>query len=184
MKKIAVAVSAIVALLLVSGATAVLAHQGGGGSHKAFQTCGSYTVGETLPVSTLTGHYYNASNNVLLGTANGTFTFDVSQIYAKGCVLTIASGGTLLLNKTSYTITGGTVLLAQSGVIGSWWSRGNGPFSGNGLGTTSSGSFLFAISGLRGNSTKASASSIQLDLKSGTSEFLIKLSHWQTFRRR
>ena len=167
MKKSAIAVSAVVALLLVSGAAVVVAHHGWFNDRQDRLACGRFTVGETLPVSTLNGRYYNATNYAISGKANGTFTFHVSQTYVSGCVLTI-TGGTFFIGTISYAVTGGTVLMGQYG------------FNGNGWGTTSSGNFLFSISGLHGNSTKASAGAVQLDFKNGASEFLVQLNHRPT----
>jgi hypothetical protein len=171
MKKTAIAVSAIVALLLVGGTAVVLANQGTGGLHNAHQACSRYTIGENLPLGALTGRYYNATSYKINGKANGTFTFQVSQAYASGCVLSI-TGGTFFIGATSYSVTGGTVLMGKGGL------------NGNGWGTTSGGSFLFSISGLHGNSTKANAGAIQLDFKNGASEFLVQLHSWTPWARR
>jgi hypothetical protein len=117
------------------------------------------------------GHYYNATSYKINGKANGTFTFHVSQAYASGCVLSI-SGGKIYIGSIAYSVVNGTVLIGQWGL------------NGNGLGATSSGSFLFSITGLHGNSTKAGAGAIQLDFRSGTSEFLVQLYSWTPSVRR
>ena len=155
--------SAIVALLLVGAATIALA-KSGGGPQSGHQACRSYTVGESLPVGIMKGHFVNASNHSIKGKANGTFTFQVTQTYTSGCVLSITSG-TFYIGNTKFTTTGGTVLMTKGG------------HNGNGWGSTSGGSFLINISALRGNSTKASAGAVSIDFKNGASEFQVQIGH-------
>jgi len=165
MKKYAIAVSAIVALLILSGAAVVVAHHGWFNDREDRLACGRFTVGETLPVSTLNGRYYNATNYDIRGPANATFTLQVSQEFAAGCVLTI-TGGTFFINTTSYSMTGGGVYFVKPGS------------NGNGWGTTSGGSFVLSIDGLRGNSTQARAGSVLIDFHNGASEFILQLHSW------
>ena len=163
MKRRKLAVSAIVILLLV-GVAAVALAKNEGNPHSGKQGCGSYTVGESLTVGTMKGHFVNSSNHSIKGKSNGTFTFQVTQTYVTGCVISITSG-TFYVGKTKYTTTGGTVLMSKGG------------HNGNGWGSTSGGSFLVSISALHGNSTKASAGSARIDFKVGSSEFQIQLGH-------
>jgi hypothetical protein len=130
-----------------------------GGSAKA---CANFTVGETLTVSGLEGKYFNATDHRIHGNATGTFTFKVDKIYATGCMLTI-TGGSFKLNKTSYSVTGGTIVLSHEG------------HSGEGTGSTSSRSFLIRVDGLHGTSKSASVGQVGLDFKNGSQEFLIRL---------
>ncbi len=164
MKKTTIAVSAIVALLLVGLAAVALADKSSGDPRSGRQACSSFSISENLPVGTLKGKFYNASNHAINGKANGTFTFQVSHTYVRGCVLSI-TGGTFFIGNTKFTTTGGTVLMDKGGHQGDGW------------GTTSGGSFLFSVSGLHGNSTKASAGAIQIDFKNSKSEFLVQLGH-------
>lgn len=130
--------------------------------------CDNLTAGETLTLSGLTGHYINASASAAdersggAGNASATLTFKVSAVYAEGCSLSLSSGS-FRLNTTSYAITGGSIVLNHGGR------------SGEGTGTTSSGSFLIFVAGLHGNSTTANAGAVRLDFKTGTSQFLVNL---------
>ncbi len=133
------------------------AHEGG-----SRLACSNLTVGETLSVSGLEGRFQNATNHEIQGNATGSFTFKVTQIYAQGCTLSITSGS-LKLGSTTYTVTGGAMILNEGGR------------SGQGTGTTSGGSFLIRVDGLRGSSSSAGVGSIGLDLKQGASEFLVHL---------
>ena len=186
MKTKTVATAALVALLLSVVATAALAsstgnplnsnargsdnndtpgqgnHPGPHGPRGPPAACDNLTVGETLTVSGLTGHYANATNRVMHGNATGTFTFKVSGVFAQGCTLSI-TGGSFKLNTTTYTVTGGSIVLNHGGR------------SGEGSGTTSSGSFLIFVAGLHGNSTSANVGNIRLDFQTGTSQFLVNL---------
>lgn len=184
MKTKTVATATLVALLLAVVATAALAstttntststassfhgnednqgNQGDHGHHGPVAACDNLTLGETLTVSGLSGHYANASDRQMNGNATGTFTFKVTGIFAEGCTLSI-TGGSFKLNTTTYTVTGGSLVLNHGGR------------SGEGSGTTSSGSFLISIAGLHGNSTSANVGDIRLDFKTGSSEFLVNL---------
>lgn len=135
-----------------------------GGDHEggARQACSNLTVGEVLAVSGLEGHFINASNAEIHGNASGTFTFKVTQIYAEGCTLSI-TGGSFKLGSTTYTVTGGSVILNRGG------------HSGEGMGTTSGGTFLIRIDGLQGTSKSADVGQIRLDFKNGSQEFLANL---------
>jgi hypothetical protein len=137
-------------------------HHEDNGHHGPVAACDNLTLGETLTVSGLTGHYANASDREMHGNATGTLTFKVSGIFATGCTLSI-TGGSFKLNTTTYTVTGGSIVLNHGGR------------SGEGSGTTSTGSFLISIDGLHGNSKSASTGAIRLDFESGKSEFLVNL---------
>ena len=137
-------------------------HPGPRGHHGPPPACDNLTVGETLTVSGLTGHYANATDPRMHGNATGTFTFKVTGVFAEGCTLSL-TGGSFKLNTTAYAVTGGSVVLNQGGR------------SVEGSGTTSSGSFLINIAGLHGNSTSANVGNVRLDFETGTSQFLVNL---------
>ena len=185
MKTKTIAAATVAALLLAVVATAALAStgnispnpsargqdngnhsgendQGDNGHHGPVAACDNLTSGETLTVTGLTGHYANASNHEMQGNATGTVDLKVTGVFATGCTLSI-TGGSFKLNTTTYTVTGGSIVLNHGGR------------SGEGSGTTSSGSFLISIDGLHGNSTSANAGAVRIDLKSGSSEFLVNL---------
>ena len=144
-------------------------NQGNQDQEGHFAACNNLTAGETLTVSGLTGHFANATaprsdDDGLApgGNATGTFTFKVSAVYLRGCSLSI-TGGSFTLNKTTYTVSGGSLVLNEGGR------------SGVGSGTTSGGSFLIRVDGLHGNSTSASVGAVGLDFQTGTSQFLVHL---------
>ena len=124
--------------------------------------CNNLTAGENITVSGLIGHYANATDQEMHGNASGTFTFKVGTIYSEGCTLSL-TGGSFTLNATTYTVTGGTLVLNHGGR------------SGTGTGTTSGGSSLIAFSGLHGNSTSTNIGAVRLDFMTGTSQFLVHL---------
>lgn len=127
-----------------------------------FAACNNLTVGEALTVSSPAGRYFNAINRQIGGNASGTFTFTVAAKYVEGCTLTISSGS-FKLGSTTYTVTGGSIILNHGGRFG------------EGTGTTSGGSFLISIAGLQGNSKSASIGAVRLDFKTGQNEFLVQL---------
>jgi hypothetical protein len=124
--------------------------------------CNNLTVGETLTVAGLTGHYANASNREMGGNASGTFTFKVTAKYVEGCTLSITAGS-FKLGSTTYTVTGGSIVLNHGGR------------SGEGTGTTSGGTFLISLAGLQGTSKSANLGAVRLDFQTGKNEFLVNL---------
>ena len=165
MKTTTIAASALVAILIAGLATAVVAnsnHPTDDHRSASALSCRNLTVGEKLTVSGLSGHFLNATNRHIRGNASGTFSFQVSQKYFRGCTLSI-TGGSFKLGSTTYSVTGGSVILNR------------GAHSGDGMGTATVGSFLIRVSGLRGNSTSATVGAVGLDFVSGASEFLVYL---------
>ena len=177
MKTKTITATALIAVLLSIVATAAVANTGQvrsstnnqNGNNPAniwhgghFMACNSLTVGETLTVSGLTGHYANASNWKQGGDASGTFTFKVTAKYVQGCTLSII-GGSFKLGTTTYTVTGGSIVLNHGGR------------SGEGTGITTAGTFLISILGLQGNSKSANMGAVGLDFQTGKNEFLVHL---------
>jgi len=176
MKTKTVVATALIAILLSIVATAAVASSGQFGFsansqngnnqanmwHGGRFACNSLTVGETFTLSGLTGHYVNASNRQQGGDASGTFTFRVTAKYVQGCTLSI-TGGTFKLGSTTYTVTGGSIVI------------NNGGRSGEGTGTTSTGTFLISLSVLQSNSKSTNMGAVRLDFQTGKSEFLVQL---------
>jgi len=181
MKTKTIAATALIAILLSIIATAAVASTGGfgfstntqgqnnGQDHQPsslfggnFIGCNSLTMGQTFTISGLTGHYVNASNREQGGSASGTFSFKVTGKYVEGCTLSITSGS-FMLGPTTYAITGGSIVLNRGGR------------SGEGTGTTSTGTFLFSLSGLRGTTTAVKMGAVGLDFQTGKNEFLVQL---------
>ena len=166
----------------------------GRGAYEHPLACRDLTVGETITITDLNGHYYALPSSVTTTTssittssetttststvtssettssthtwssnsASASLVLQVTGIYFSGCTLSINSG-TLTLGTTSYSITGGTILLDTWGPSGSGW------------GTTSAGTFLIQFSDLRGYPTSATLGLASIDFKTGSSEFLVSL---------
>jgi hypothetical protein len=176
MKTKTIVATALIAILLSIVATAAVANSGQFGFsvnsqngdnqaniwHGGHFACNSLTAGETFTLSGLTGHYANASNRQQGGDASGTFTFKVTAKYVQGCTLSI-TGGTFKLGSTTYTVTGGSIVL------------NNGGRSGEGTGTTSAGTFLISLSGVQNSSKSANMGAVGLDFQTGKYEFLVHL---------
>jgi hypothetical protein len=190
MKTAAIAATAIMALLVVGVATAVYAHPvpglsagpsnssaassahsnngrhlgqtKGGGNNRGENNRLNLTVGQTVTLSGLTGRYRSETNSSIRGNASGSLTLQVTGSFREGYVLSLKSG-TISVAGVSYTITGGTVELGQSGQ------------SASGSGTTSaSGQFLIQV-GIHGSSTTNPSARVVFDLKVGGSEYLVTL---------
>lgn len=183
MKTTTIAASALVVLLVAGLATVALANSGhsiqaaehgpngphgqsdddhGQNWHRL--ACWQLSTNETLSVSVHQGRYVaTVGNSTVSGNASGTFNFQVYQTYLRGCTLSL-TGGSFTLGNSTYTITGGSIVLNHGGR------------SGIGSGTTTGGTFIIRIAGLRGNSTSADVGAIGLDFKNGSSEFLVVLT--------
>ena len=145
---------------------------GGEGGHLNF------TVGSTFMISNLTGHWVSFSHsgeddeggddgfNSTSGNSTGSFTFKVinsSDDLALGIV-----SGTFSINGTAYTVTGGNLTLNEGDEVGMGW------------GTASNGAnFTIGVSGIHGNTTSSSVGAIRLDVKVGSSDFLVILGNGQ-----
>jgi hypothetical protein len=181
MKITAVASVAVIALLLAGVAAIAFAHgsegnsstsvstnshnqgnQGDEDNHGKSLSCKGLTVGESISITGLKGHYQDAANRGTVGVATGNVNLQVSNTYFDGCSLSI-TGGTINLGYSAYGLTGGTIVLNRGG------------HSGDGWGSASTGSFLIQVEGLRGTSTSAALGAVSIDLKSSTSEFLVFL---------
>ena len=119
------------------------------------------TVGENLTLSGLTGRYASTTNSSVNGNATGAITFQVTQSFKRGYILTISSGS-VTLGGTTYTITGGSIELNPAGMAGS------------GSGSTSpSGQFLVHLN-MHGTSASLNGRAV-LDMKAGGSEYLVTI---------
>ncbi len=148
-------------------------HQGNETSDRSDEGQFNLTVGQTLIFVNLTGHSNNLTNESLesddhdnSGASNstGSFTFKVTGASEDGFNLTITSG-TFSIGNTTYAVTGGNVTLNAGGE------------SGFGSGTAKGGvTFTIHVAGIQGNtSTTAQVGAIKLDVKVGSSEYLVVL---------
>ncbi len=137
------------------------------------------TVGTTLTLTNLTGHWVAFSNNGnhsdvregdeggffnKTGNSTGAFTFKVTGASDGGFNLTITSGN-FVINGTTYTVSSGQLTLNA------------GDESGFGNGTASGGAiFQIHVGGIHGNITSSAlVGAIRLDVKVGTGEYLVIL---------
>jgi len=137
-------------------------------------------VGTALTFSNLNGHWVAFSNegnpsghedvdedgpfSLKVGNSTGSFTFKVTSVSDEGANLTITSGK-FTINGTTYTVSKGTLTL------------NDGLESGFGNGTASGGAtFEIHVAGIHGNITSAAlVGAIRLDVKVGTSDYLVIL---------
>ena len=136
------------------------------------------TAGTTLTFSNLTGHFVSFANlgnhsgeddgQTTVGNSTGSFTFKVTGNSSTGFGLSIVSG-TFSANGTTYTVSGGNLVLNEGDEVAS----GNGTASG---GAT----FTIHVDGIHGNTTSSAlVGAIRLDVKVGSSEFLVILGSAQ-----
>lgn len=165
----------------------------GRGAYERPLACSALTVGETITITDLNGHYHMLPSSVTTTTSSTTTSSETittattttsvttssthtwsSNSASASLVLQVAgiyfsgctlsiNSGTLTLGTTSYSIAGGTILLDTWGQSGSGW------------GTTSVGTFLIQFSDLRGYPTSATLGFASIDFKTGSSEFLVSL---------
>jgi hypothetical protein len=144
------------------------------------------TVGTSITLSNLNGHWVAFSgegNNhggddvkeehpfsLKAGNTTGSFTFKVTGVSDEGANLTITSGS-FAINGTTYAVSKGHLTLNE------------GLESGFGNGTASGGAtFEIGVAGIHGNlSTAAQVGAIKLDVKTGTSGYLVILGTHEGF---
>jgi hypothetical protein len=120
------------------------------------------TVGETLTFSGLTGRFVDSTNHTIRGNSSGSFTFAVTGAFKDGYTLSIKSGS-FTVGSTTYTVTGGTVVL---GPFGEW---------ANGSGTTGQGAQFLIQLAIHGKASTNPDGRIVLDLKNASTEYLVSL---------
>ncbi len=172
-KKIAVASTigafAIVALLVAYPAMASSAVAPGSPNLKLLiqnQQAGTLqriqlSPGQTITLTGVAGGYWTVGDRAANGTATGTMTLQVTGSLAGGYTLTV-SGGSLGINGTTYTITGGSAEL--------------GPYGARAVGQGEAGTsqFLFTVRDL-GRFGSTNFGVLRVDLKDGQSEFVARL---------
>lgn len=134
------------------------------------------TVGQSLTFANLTGHWVAFSHmgndsrdsedsfTTQSGNSTGAFTFKVTSVSGGDFNATITSGK-FTINGTTYTVSGGSLMSSGDGEGG----FGNGTASG---GAT----FEIHVGGIHGNLTSSAlVGAIRLDVKIGTSEYLVIL---------
>jgi hypothetical protein len=117
--------------------------------------------GQTITLTSVAGGYWVVGDRNSNGTASGSVTLQVSGSLTGGYTLTV-TGGSLSINGTTYTISGGSAELGPYGL------------RMVGQGQAGTAQFLFADRGL-GKFGSTDYGILRVDLKDGTSEFAARL---------
>jgi len=136
--------------------------QGPGWCNSEGQNSVSVSVGQTITLTSTKGEYRVIGASSENGTASGTLTFTVTGSLTEGYTLSITSGS-LTVNGATYTVNSGSAQMNPSADS----------ISGQGT-TSSSGAFIVQASA-HGNFV-SSTGNVSLDLKAGTTEYLINLT--------
>jgi hypothetical protein len=119
------------------------------------------SVGQSITLSSLVGGFRKVGDQSVNGTANGSLSFSVTGVYARGYTLSV-TGGSITFNGATYTMSGGSAEL--------------GPYGARivGQGDAGSAQILFAARSL-GRFGNTGYGIVGIDLKSGSNEFMIRL---------
>jgi len=120
------------------------------------------SAGQTITLTSIAGGYRQVGDRAVNGTASGSMALLVTGVFKGGYALSV-TGGSIALNGTTYSITGGSGELGPRGIH----MVGQGQ-AGN------SGDFLFAARNL-GKLGGTSYGVLRIDLTNGSSEFAIRL---------
>jgi hypothetical protein len=128
------------------------------------------TVGQTITISSTSGHFYVVGDKSETGPASGTVTLTVTGKFAGGYSLSITSGS-LGVNGTTYAIASGSAEMGPHAhhMVGQGITTPAASASGN----TTSGSFLMRATA-RGSFAGEYATAT-LDLQTGATEYIISL---------
>jgi hypothetical protein len=119
------------------------------------------SVGQTITLTSVAGGYWEVGNKAVNGTASGSMTLQVSGDFKGGYSLTV-TGGSLVIDGTTYTISSG--------------SSETGPYGAHmvGQGQAGTAAFLFAGRDL-GKFGNTNYGILNVDLKNGSTEFAARL---------
>jgi hypothetical protein len=119
------------------------------------------TVGQNITMTSVAGGYWIVGDRSSNGTASGTMTLQVTGALTGGYVISV-TGGTLNINGTTYTISGGS---AELGPYGRFMA---------GQGQAGDAQFFFLDRNL-GKFGTTNYGVLRMDLKDGSSEFGTRL---------
>ncbi|HYC11663.1 MAG TPA: hypothetical protein VEC02_03275 [Nitrososphaerales archaeon] len=119
-------------------------------------------AGQTMTLTGVAGGYRVVGDRSVNGTASGSLVLLVTGVFKGGYALSV-TGGSITLNGTTYTVSGGSGELGPRGIH----MVGQGQ-TGNG------GKFLFDARNL-GSFGNASYGILRIDLTNGGSEFAVRL---------
>lgn len=120
------------------------------------------SVGQKITLTSVAGGYKEVGNPAVNGTATGTITLVVTGSFRAGYALSV-TGGSITVNGTTYTISGGTALLGPYGarLLGQGQASDGAQFLFHGRNLGKFGSMAYGVLGI--------------DLQSGSSEFAVRL---------
>jgi hypothetical protein len=127
------------------------------------------TVGQTVTITTTSGHFHVVGNKSETGPASGTVTLTVTGKFANGYTLSITNGS-LDVNGTTYAIASGS---AEMGPYAHHMVGQGTTTVATSSGTTTSGTFLMRATA-RGSFAGEYATET-LDLQTGATEYAISL---------
>ena len=119
------------------------------------------STGQTITLTSVAGGYWEVGDRAVNGTASGTVTLQVTGAFVGGYSLSV-TGGSLGINGTTYTVSGGSAELGPYGIRMA------------GQGQSGTAQFLFGGRDL-GRFGSATFAILQVDLKNGPSEFAARL---------
>jgi hypothetical protein len=119
------------------------------------------TSGQTITLTSVAGGYREFGNPKVNGTASGTLTLQVTGVFKGGYSLSV-TGGSLVINGVTYTISSGSAEMGPRGAIAA------------GQGQAGTAQFLFLGRDL-GKFGNTSYGILNVDLKDGTTEFGARL---------
>jgi hypothetical protein len=118
--------------------------------------------GQTINLTSVAGGYREVGDPSVNGSATGTLTLQVTGGFVGGYSLSL-NGGTIVINGTTYTVSGGSAELGPYGRN----------MVGQGQGGTS-GQFLFHVKDL-GRFGSVEYGVLRVDLSDGSSQFIARL---------
>ena len=119
------------------------------------------SAGQTITLASVAGGYWVVGDRAVNGTASGTMTLQVTGAFTGGYSLTL-TGGSLNINGTTYTVSGGSAELGRYGV------------HMIGQGQAGTAQFLFGARDI-GRFGSSNYGILRVDLKDGSSEFAARL---------
>ena len=119
------------------------------------------STGQTITLASAAGGYWEVGDRAVNGTASGTVTFQVTGAFTGGYSLSV-TGGSLSINGTTYTVSGGSAELGPYGIRMA------------GQGQSGTAQFLFGAKDL-GRFGSTNYAILRIDLKDGSSEFTARL---------
>jgi len=125
------------------------------------QSRANVAVGQAITFTSASGQYVVVGSKTTNGTASGSLVFTVSGNLTEGYTLSIT--GNVVVGATTYTVSSGSGVLSPSASS----------ISGQGA-TSASGAFI--LQGTARGSFVGSTANLSLDLKSGSTEYIVFLN--------